>query len=409
MTRICVLGGSSPYTVALVEALAENGPLRPVLGTWTLVLQGRNAQNLEAVAEFARHRLRELGTAVVATVDIDTALGCADVVIVQTRFGGLEARAQDEHFARGLGCHVDETLGPCGLLSAFRQMPLVDELAVRMSAMCPNAFVLNMMNPLSLTTAMIIRRGVNAVGVCELPLATFLGFADALGMDPGELTWSYEGFNHRGFVVDVATRDGLDVFRRVAASAGDGAIGKYRGHIIALGAVPTKYFGLFDDAPPQFVGRAAALRSLRDHLLSDLIEDPTRAPSRIKERDMPWYSQAVVPLLAARVGMHTYDATLNIVSDGGLVREKRVRARTDRIDLLQQAPGDGTYQAWLSAFERHERLSLAALANPNRQTIESALAVDRITPPEKLETAASYILQTWENAARGMGARANSN
>ncbi|RUU25369.1 6-phospho-beta-glucosidase, partial [Mesorhizobium sp. M6A.T.Ca.TU.002.02.2.1] len=180
MTRVCVLGGSSPFTVALVDAIEGSEALSHRLGEWVLILQGRNVQNLDAVAHYARHRLGAFGTSVISTTDLDAALADAEIVIVQTRFGGLEARADDELFASELGCIADETLGPCGLLSGFRQIRPVDDLAIRMKAICPGAFVVNMINPLSLTTAMMLRHGLAVVGICELPLATLEAFARAL-------------------------------------------------------------------------------------------------------------------------------------------------------------------------------------------------------------------------------------
>ncbi|MGX9571755.1 family 4 glycosyl hydrolase [Mesorhizobium sp. f-mel] len=399
MTRVCVLGGSSPFTVALVDAIEGSKALSHRLGEWVLVLQGRNVQNLDAVADYARHRLRAFGTSVISTTDLDAALVDAEIVIVQTRFGGLEARADDELFARELGCFADETLGPCGLLSAFRQMRPVDDLATRMKAICPGAFIVNMINPLSLTTAMMLRRGLTAVGICELPLATLQAFARALRIDPTELYWSYEGLNHRGFIPIAKTSDGEDLLQRVLRLAPDTATQKYRDDILRLGAIPTKYFAVFDGRSPHDKGRAAALISLRDAIAEDLIADPTRWPARIAERDMPWYAQAVVPLVAARVGAQGYDATINVAVNGSLVHERRARILGDRIDILEPAPANGLFRDWLAAFEHHERLCLAALADPTPHTIGAALEADRITTSDKVRTAATRIFRFWRDVA----------
>ncbi|MCV3205437.1 6-phospho-beta-glucosidase [Mesorhizobium sp. YC-39] len=399
MTRVCVLGGSSPFTVALVDAIEASKPLSQRLGEWVLVLQGRNVQNLDAVAHYARHRLGAFRTSVISTTGLDAALTDAEIVIVQTRFGGLEARADDERFACELGCLADETLGPCGLLSAFRQMRPVDDLAIRMKAICPGAFVVNMINPLSLTTAMMLRRGVAAVGICELPLATLQAFAKALRIDPTELYWSYEGLNHRGFIPIARTRDGEDLLQRVLRLAPDSATQKYRDDILRLGAISTKYFAFFDGRSVHDKGRAAALMSLRDAIARELIADPKGRPAQIAKRDMPWYAQAVVPLVAARVGAQGYDATINVAVDGLFVQERRAHVLGDRIDIIESAPANGAFRDWLAAFEHHERLCLAALADPTPYTIGAALEADRITPSDKIRTAAARIFRTWRDAA----------
>ncbi|MBZ9737138.1 6-phospho-beta-glucosidase [Mesorhizobium sp. CA18] len=400
MTRVSVLGGSSPFTVALVDAIEANKALTPRLGEWVLVLQGRNVQNLNAVAHYARHRLGAFGTSVVSTTDFDAALTDADIVIVQTRFGGLEARVGDELFACELGCQADETLGPCGLLSAFRQMLPVDDLAIRMKAICPGAFVVNMINPLSLTTAMMLRHGLAVVGICELPLATLQAFARALRIEPAELHWNYQGLNHRGFIPMARTGDGDDLLQRVLQLAPNPATRKYRDDILRLGAVSTKYFAFFDGASVHEKGRAAALISLRDAIARELVADPTQCPAQIAKRDMPWYAQAVVPLVAARVGAQSYDATINVAVDGLLVEERRAHVLGDRIDIIESAPANGPFRDWLAAFEHHERLSLAALADPTPDTIGAAIEADRITPSDKVRTAAARIFRMWRDTAR---------
>jgi 6-phospho-beta-glucosidase len=402
MTRVCVLGGSSPFTVALVDAIEASKALSHRLGEWVLILQGRNVQNLDAVAHYARHRLEAFGTSVISTTDLDAALVDAEIVIVQTRFGGLEARADDELFARDLGCFADETLGPCGLLSAFRQVRPVDDLAIRMKAICPGAFVVNMINPLSLTTSMMLSRGLDAVGICELPLATLQAFARALCINPTELCWSYEGLNHRGFITAANIPDGEDLLQRVLRLAPDSATKKYRDEILRLGAIPIKYFALFEGRSPHDKGRAVELISLRDAIAKDLIADPTRWPARIAERDMPWYAQAVVPLVAARAGAQSYDATINVGVDGPLVQERRARVLGGRIDILEASPANGAFRDWLAAFEHHERLCLAALADPTPYTIGAALEADRITPSDKVRTAAARIFRIWRDAASNL-------
>jgi 6-phospho-beta-glucosidase len=391
MPKITVLGGSSPFTVALIDAIAADEARRSGFSGCEIVLYGRNAPVLEAVATYGRHRLGEVGVSTCGATDYARALDGAEIVIAQIRFGGLEARVEDERFAANLDCPADETLGPCGLFSAFRQRRPIEELGGRLKALCPEAFVLNMINPLSLTTRLMVDGGLNAVGICELPVATFEALARELDRDPADLQWSYEGFNHRGFIVAVRQGD-VDILDLVRAQPAAAAGGVLRDDILRLGAVPLKYFSLFSGRAVGGAGRAASLIALRDQLASELVRDPAKQPAPIADRDMPWYRQVVVPILAARLGFRVFDATLNIASDDGLVRERRASVLRGDIELFDPEPADGPFRDWLAMFERHERLSVAALLNPTFDNVAAALRADGITPPDKVEAGAARIL-----------------
>ncbi|HET6763333.1 MAG TPA: hypothetical protein VFH27_06665, partial [Longimicrobiaceae bacterium] len=91
MERVAVLGGSTPFAAGLVDALAQEAGLPPC----HLVLHGRDAQGLEAVAAYARAWLGPLGWRVEGAQTVEGAVDGAAVVIQQIRFGGMEGRAAD--------------------------------------------------------------------------------------------------------------------------------------------------------------------------------------------------------------------------------------------------------------------------------------------------------------------------
>ena len=190
---VTVVGGSSPFTLALAQALVADPP-------WpqgVLRLQGRDEQGLDAVSRCATHLLAPVGWRVEATTDLPASLAGAHVVLHQNRYGGLAWRTEDEVLATGLGLAPDETLGPGGLGAALRtghgQRPYAAAFA---GARLP---VLTMTNPLGVSTALFARAGVDVLGVCELPEMTRLEVAAAVGVGEGELEASYTGLNHRGF------------------------------------------------------------------------------------------------------------------------------------------------------------------------------------------------------------------
>src|SRR5262245_19997625 len=100
--RLVVLGGSSPFTAALIDALADP---RAGIPSFDLILTGRNRVHLDRVTAYARGALAPRGWAVGAATDVSRALEGARIVVHQIRYGGMEGRSEDEALASRLGIH----------------------------------------------------------------------------------------------------------------------------------------------------------------------------------------------------------------------------------------------------------------------------------------------------------------
>ena len=154
---IAILGGSTPFTAALVEAFRAAPACE-------LRLFGQDRDALEKMKRYAERRLQ---WTVLATSRLEEAVTGAAVVVNQIRFGGLEGRSRDEALANRFGLAADETLGPCGLSAALRVVPRIRELAAGLGRRCPNAWVLNLSNPLSVTTRAMIRGNASGSASCR--------------------------------------------------------------------------------------------------------------------------------------------------------------------------------------------------------------------------------------------------
>lgn len=193
---LAVLGGSSPFTAALLDAFESYR-----LEGWSLRLHGRDVRSLEIVRQYAEHRLGPRGWVVSATPDRRRALHGCDFVIHQARYDGLRGRRHGEDLAARHRVPADETLGPSALRSAAVAAPALTHLAADLRSESPEAWVINLTNPLSITVAILARLGVQrCLGVCELPLTTARKVASAVGVPFEHLQWSYSGLNHRGFL-----------------------------------------------------------------------------------------------------------------------------------------------------------------------------------------------------------------
>lgn len=387
--KIAVLGGSSPFTAALLDALAVYD-FRGRRGSTEFALCGRDANALASLADYGAWRLATVGAAVIATTQVERALDGADIVVSQIRFGGLQARAREEQLALELGCAADETLGPCGLASALRQRADLLSLAELLKIRCPKALILNLSNPLSLTTALLADSGLDVIGICELPITTLRESLRLADLNAERAKWHYCGFNHRGFLFDISS-DGHDVLADVTASY---AIVRpaFAETIRELSAIPLKYFQLFRGPTVPSSSRAQDLMLIRDAVAAELTRDSRSPPPSLARRNTEWYDCALAPILAALLDLEAVRLTIN-VSDGDLVRERQAYISHGQIELSPPAHREGRFNLWLDRFEKHERLSRAALGWPNRENIEAALANDMITPHSKISLAATRLLE----------------
>lgn len=374
MKTLVVLGGGSPYTLELCQQLAAT---RLVNETWELRLQGRNHAVTSRIAHFAQSRLP--GWKVSHDSCPQRVLDGADFVVHQARYGGLEGRHEGEALGRALGAPADETLGPAGLLAAIRCMPYIAELADQLQRLCPQAWVLNITNPLSLTTSQLFLHGHSrCIGICELPTVTQRQIAARLQLPYSQLQWAYTGLNHRGFLHNL-THEGQPVLPRLLSLLESQSLTGFTASLIAeLQAVPTKYFRLLLTSNVADNHRSTQLVNLRAEVLEQLEQAPLRYPSALEQRPMPWYEHAVVPLLESLSGVRpSCVLPVNLCAGDGITREVLATVGTGVVkDDLPRTTPPPAIARWMKVFETHEVASLSACLDPTVKNIQAAFAVD---------------------------------
>jgi 6-phospho-beta-glucosidase len=392
---LAVLGGSTPFTAALVEALRSAPAGMPAC---ELRLFGQDAAALETMRKYADRRLATFGWSVSASRRLDEAVDGAAVVVNQIRFGGLPGRARDEALARRFQLPADETLGPCGLSGALRVVPRIREIAAELGRRCPDAWVLNLSNPLSVTTAAMVRAGAPArcVGLCELPLATVTETCRLLRMSLRDVDWDYTGLNHRGFIFALRHRGEELLPRLPEMLEGRSILGVTGDEIRRVGAVPLKYFwlstGVVRPAPSH---RAEFLGKLKEAIARDL-ESSAEPPPSLSRRDLGWYEGAVVPMTAAIFADHQRRVVVNCVRDDGLVWELPARVSRDRVEVVATEPPP-QLRPWLDRWAAHERALLEAVASPCLERIVEALALDPVVPKRQVREIGRAIWAEHEN------------
>jgi 6-phospho-beta-glucosidase len=382
-TKLTVLGGSSPFTAALIDALMA---AHPAVSPQTLALFGRDRTHLDLIVRYARARLGSLGWTIQRTTGCAEALDGALCVIHQIRYGGMAGRAADERLAQAHGVLADETLGPSALAAAIRMTPALHDLGRLLQRCCPGAWVLNLTNPLSLATAILSRDGVRrCLGLCELPGYTLQEACRALGLPAREVQWSYSGLNHRGFIHEL-TYQGRDYLTALPRLLGEQTLGGVTADEIAeVAALPLKYFRLLRGRAVAEGGRAEYLAQLQTRLFAELHESVSSPPPSLTERYLEWYPGAVVPMLAALAAGDGRPEVITVWRDNDIAWEGRARIFADRQELLPvPRPGEAV-RRWLEVFAVHERAALAAALDPAPERIEEALARDPTVPEWAVE------------------------
>jgi 6-phospho-beta-glucosidase len=362
----------------LIDALLEDASLPP----HELVLYGRHPAHLHLVREYAAHRLGPLGWEVVASTELHVALIGAHYILHQIRYGGLEGRVEDEQLASEFGTVADETLGPGALNAALRMAPYLRAMAATIATTAPQAWVLNLTNPLSIAVAVLVDGGVTrCIGLCELPSTTARKIAALLNVPLDDLEWHYRGLNHRGFIVRLA-RSGVNQSSTLLQRLGNGDIGGIPASVISeLRAVPTKYYALIHGRRGPALGRAEFVRALGDQILCELQAAPHATPSSLRRRRLDWYSESVVPAIAALHSARPRRQVVNLPSEDGLIRE--LHASVSTAGVVPEPPPDVPQRVHdlLTRFEQHERRVLEAVEHPSAATIGAALAADPTIDP----------------------------
>ncbi|MCO5994823.1 6-phospho-beta-glucosidase [Actinoallomurus rhizosphaericola] len=243
--RLTILGGGG-FRVPLVyrALLADRGKGRVTDVVLHDLDPARTAVIRQVLAEQAAGYAD--APAVTATTDLDEALTGADFVFSAIRVGGLAGRAADERLALDEGVLGQETVGAGGIAYGLRTIPVAVDIARRVAAVAPDAWVINFTNPAgTVTEAMSHHLGDRVIGICDSPVGLGRRVAAALGVDAGAAWFDYVGLNHLGWLRAVRV-EGRDVLPDLLAD--DAALASFEeGRLFggewlrAIGAVPNEY------------------------------------------------------------------------------------------------------------------------------------------------------------------------
>jgi alpha-galactosidase len=220
-TRICIVGGGSyNWTPIILRDIAATRDL-----SGTIVLHDLEPDALEDLRRLGSKIMSVAGAdfAVEATTDLSEALRGAEFVIVTITTGGLEAMRHDLDIPRKYGIYqsVGDTVGPGGLSRALRNIPVMIAIGREMERVCPDAWLLNLTNPMTtLTRALNKVTKLKVIGLCHELFGVRSTLKEMFGATNDEIQMRVAGVNHLIWLLDlkIKRQDGFQMIRNYVAS-----------------------------------------------------------------------------------------------------------------------------------------------------------------------------------------------
>lgn len=203
MTRIAFIGaGSTVFFKNLIGDLLTY----PELKTPTFTLYDIDPARLHT-SQVVTHKVAQATGSqptVIATTDRDAALDGADFVVTMFQIGGYKpATVIDFEIPKqhGLRQTIADTVGIGGIMRGLRTVPVLTHLADDMARLCPDALMLQHVNPMAICQWALTRHApqLRTVGLCHSVPHTAGELAADLKLPVSELNYVVAGINHLAF------------------------------------------------------------------------------------------------------------------------------------------------------------------------------------------------------------------
>ncbi len=157
-----------------------------------------------------------------AVENIEEALTGADFVIISILPGTFDEMESDVHTPEKYGIYqsVGDTSGPGGIIRAMRTIPIYEDFARNIKQYCPNAWVINYTNPMTLCVKALYRvfPEIKAFGCCHEVFGTQKLLAkvaeqafDVKNIDRHDIKVTPTGVNHFTWLTEAKFRN-ADLF-----------------------------------------------------------------------------------------------------------------------------------------------------------------------------------------------------
>ena len=231
MTKVCLIGAGS---TVFMKNIVGDVLLNEMFADCTIALHDIDPARLATSEMVARKIASSLDAdpTILATEDRAEALEGAEFVILMIQVGGYEpCTVTDFEIPKkyGLRQTIADTLGIGGIMRGLRTVPVLLDIAEDMRRHCPNALMLQYVNPMAINCWTLARLApdIRQVGLCHSVQGTAFELAQDLGEDFKSIQYQCAGINHMSFYLTFEKRhaDGRveDLYPRLKDIAAKGS------------------------------------------------------------------------------------------------------------------------------------------------------------------------------------------
>ena len=344
-TKVTIIGGgSSSFVPLLVRRLMQS----PVLGSSQVTLMDVDEGRLSVMQSLADKLIANEHSElrVTSTTDQRASLSGADFVIAAISVGGMDAWANDLEIPgrHGIVMHVGDSVGPGGIMRAFRNAPVLADVARNAAEVAPDAWVFNYTNPAPIE-ALAMRAA--APQVRSYALCSCTGhpssrewLAHQAGVEPDRIAMPpvVAGINHCASIQQLRLTDGTDAMPLVRERATEPIV---KWVLDRYGVLPycwshwTEFFPQMQRLEEPYAGTAQGVSMRYGITTHDMAYERSRVRG-LEQLAETWTAEGAAPVTLADLPKGDEDEGIEVID--------LIEAIVDNgnITLVVNAPNEGT-------------------------------------------------------------------
>jgi alpha-galactosidase len=233
MPKICLVGAGSTVFAQNILGDVLSTPSGHDYVISLFDIDSERLKTSEIVARRICEALKLTSVRIEATLDRREALKGSDFVILMMQVGGYKpATVTDFEVPKkyGLRQTIADTLGIGGIFRGLRTIPVLEAICRDMEDVCPNALLMQYVNPMAINCWAIkeLAPSIQTVGLCHSVQHTAGHLADCLGEDIADINYVSAGINHIAFFLkyEKLHKDGSreDLYPRLKALSAQGRV-----------------------------------------------------------------------------------------------------------------------------------------------------------------------------------------